>query len=62
MLLCPKYKECNTYKVLSCLHRIPHESIGNCTYRPCSKNYRRNIVCEEEFYIYMREAIDDKGK
>jgi len=60
MLICPRYRKCKVTQ--ACPHRGPHEEIHLCLQNPCGSTRLNGIVCEEELYVYMKEAIHDKGK
>jgi hypothetical protein len=55
MLLCPNYKKCKI--IPNCPHRKPHmeeNRINSCSTLLCSIE---NVLCIEELYVYMKEAI-----
>jgi hypothetical protein len=60
MLLCPRYKKCKVKG--KCIHRIPHEETTRCTIITCGSTPLKNIVCMEELYAYMKDAINDRRK
>jgi len=61
MIICSHYKRC---RKKDCDHKVPHDAVvtWTCQEQPCNYRLPRKYYCEEELYVYMREAIDDKGE
>jgi len=57
MLLCPRYMECKA--PFDCIHKVPHMEDSDCTNYSCDYTKGSKILCIEEFYVYMKEAIDE---
>ena len=57
MIICSNYKKCRRRK---CDHKVPHLGhLWTCMKQPCSYKLPEKFFCEEELYVYMKEAIKE---